>query len=320
MKNIQLASGPPPCITKVTVYVLFTFRGFGQDSNHWKTQVAENNRTRRHFAFGIPCALVAIQEDSLMNRKVKVFVLFFAVIALAVAATAQSKIEDQALVARWTMSNTGGPMIEDFSGNYHFGTLTGAIYFKSDILMPSSVSFQDASSAIEVPDHTALEPARGTITMWIKADQLHRGELFHKVTLKTLRTDRRDGVGGAVYGARLLEDGTVQAYILNDDPRGDQWTFLESPRPLVKAGAWHHIAMQWDGKFFRLYVDGQVVAKKSYKEIPGSGLSYFSGTTGFYIAPGNSYVGQVGETRIYGQAVPDDVVKQSAISPGSLPR
>lgn len=259
-----------------------------------------------------------------MNRTMKSLVLSFAVLALVMTATAQSKkataepqAESKSLVAQWTMRNSAGPIIEDASGNQHFGFLTGAIYFKNDIQMPSSVSFQDPQSEIDVADCTELEPARGTVTMWVKTDTLHYGNLFYKISTKTVRTDRRNGTGGAVYGARILEDGTVQGFIMNDDPNGNQWTFVESPRPLVKAAAWHHIALQWDGKFVRLYVDGNVVSKKAYKEIPGVGLSYHADGYPLMIAPGDTYRGQIGETRVYGESIPEEVVKLAATYPGS---
>lgn len=239
-----------------------------------------------------------------MNRK-KTLLSLFAIIAISSLAVAQNNPEDASLVGRWTMRSTGGTLVEDLSGKNHFGFLNGASFYKSDPVMVSSVEMVDGSGSVTVPHSTDLEPARGTVETWINVASLHRAEIFYKVSLKTLRTDRRNGVGGAVYGARLMEDGSVVAFVMNDDPNSNNmWTFVESPRPVITPGKWHHIALNWDGKFVRLFIDGVVVNKKSYKEIPGVGLSY-SGETEFSLAPGTSFVGQIGETRIYGRPLSD---------------
>jgi hypothetical protein len=249
-----------------------------------------------------------------MNRKV--MLILFAVVASATMAVAQTKFEDASLVGRWTMRNTGGTLVEDFSGNNFYGFLQGASFFKTDATMSDSVQIIDGSGEVSMPHSSELEPARGTVETFVKVDQLQYGDIFFKVSLKTVRTDRRDGTGGAVYGARVLADGSVQGYIMNDDPKQREWTFVESPRPVIVPGTWHHIALQWDGKMVRLFVDGVVVAKQPYKEIPGVGLSYF-GETPFTLAPGASFVGQIGETRIYNRPLSDAEVKIHSTLPAT---
>jgi hypothetical protein len=228
-------------------------------------------------------------------------------IALAGFGAAQTTQPDPQLQLHLTMRNTGGTLVEDFSGKGHFGFLYGSAFFKNDAAFPNSVDIQEGSGAVVIAHSPDLEPARGTVTTWIKVGQLQLGDIFYKVSPKTLRTNRRDGVGGAVYGARLLADGSVQAFIMNDDPLKVQWTFVESPRPVITAGQWHQVGLQWDGKFVRLYIDGVAVAKQSYKEIPVVGLSY-AGETPFELGPGNGFVGQFGETRVYSRALSDQEV------------
>ena len=244
-----------------------------------------------------------------MNRKA--MLILFAIVASASMAVAQTKFEDASLVGRWTMRNTGGTLVEDFSGNNHYGFLQGASFFKADATTSDSVEIVDGSGEVNVSHSSELEPARGTVETFVKVDQVQYADIFFKVTNKTLRTNRRDGVGGAVYGVRILADGAVQGFILNDDPQKKEWTFVQSARPMIVAGTWHHIALQWDGKFVRLFVDGLTVARQAYKEIPGVGLSY-SGETPFTLAPGTSFVGQIAETRIYSRPLSDTEVKTQA--------
>lgn len=251
-----------------------------------------------------------------MNRKIKIMLTLCAIVAASTLAVAQTKYEDPGLVGRWTMRNTGGTLVEDFSGNNHFGSLNGAAFFKNDAKMLNSVEIIEGSGEVLIPHSNELEPARGTVETFFKVDYLQRAELVTKVSFKTLRTNRRDGVGGAVYGIRLLADGTVQGFIMNDDPLQGQWTFVSSPRSVVKAGSWHHIALQFDGKFVKLFFDGVVLAKHPYKEIPGVGLSY-SGESELVLGYGSSFVGQIGETRIYNRQLSDvEVSQRAALSTG----
>lgn len=227
-------------------------------------------------------------------------------------ASAQDRFEDPTLVGRWTMRNTGGTLVEDFSGYSNFGSLRGASFFKSDATVSSSVEIMDGSGEVPIPHSANLEPARGTVSTYIKVAQLSEAHVFFKVSSKTVRTNRRDGVGGAVYGVSLLADGSMRAYVMNDDPnQPSQWVFADTIQPVIKAGTWHHVALQWDGKFVRLFIDGNIQAKMPYREIAGKGLSYY-GESDFTLAPGHAFIGEFGETRIYNRVISDDEIKLNA--------
>jgi hypothetical protein len=249
-----------------------------------------------------------------MNRRI--MITLFAILTLSTMAVAQTNYEDPSLVGRWTMRNTGGTLVEDFSGNGHFGSLNGAAFFKNDATMVNSVAIIEGSGQVTIPHSKELEPARGTISTFFKVDYLQLADLVIKVSDKTLRTNRRNGVGGAVYGIRLLADGAVEGFIMNDDPLKSQWTMLSTPRSVIKPGTWHHIALQFDGKFVKLFFDGVVLAKQTYKEIPGVGLSY-NGETDLVLGFGASFIGQIGETRIYSRPLSDVEVQQTAMLPVS---
>lgn len=250
-----------------------------------------------------------------MNRKL--IATLFAIIAFGNMAVAQTKFDETGLVGRWTMRNTGGTLVEDSSDKGNFGFLQGNAFFKDDPTLSTSVQIVDLSGKVSVAHSSDLEPARGTVETFVKVDYLQFADILHKVTLKTLRTNRRDGVGGAVYGIRMFEDGNVQGFVLNDDPKQkSQWTIVQTLHAVIKPGSWHHLALQWDGQFVRLFVDGTVVAKKKYNEIPGIGLSY-GGDMEFTLAPGANFVGQFGETRIYSRPLTETELQVRATMPAS---
>lgn len=239
----------------------------------------------------------------------KKFRITMLIVALAVSAAAQTNQSEEGLQLRFTMRNTGGTLVEDFSGKSHFGFLYGSAFFKGDSIMVNSVDITEGSGEITVPHSEDLQPARGTVETWVKVTTIDQTTtVLRKNTSKAIRTGESLNAPLPAYAIRLLADGSVNAFIMNDDPtKGNQQVFVETPRPVMTPGVWHHIALQWDGKLVRLYIDGEVLAKKAYKEIPGTGLSYF-GESSFELAPGNAFIGQIGETRVYNRPLSDQEV------------
>lgn len=211
-------------------------------------------------------------------------------------------LDDQ---AKWSMRDTGTMVVEDVSGNQHPGQLVGESFFEQDTAQPHAIVITGRTGAMLVKHSVDLEPARGGVETWINPTLLRDADVFNKLTSQTLRTDNAGGK--AVYGVHLFADGTIAGYILNDNEHvGRLWTWVWAPRPVIKAGQWHHIVLQWDGAHVGLYVDGMHVAKKSYKEIPGLGLSY-SGESAFTLGQAtrwfgtddHQFLGKFSETRVY---------------------
>lgn len=251
-------------------------------------------------------------------RAVRFFGLILVSMALLMAtAAAQQAWEPVRVAAEWQMRDTGG-MVEDVSGNQHHGELVGESAFAGDATQPDAIVITGSTGAMWVGHSVDLEPARGGVETWINAAYLRDADLFNKLTFRTLRTGL---VGGkAVYGVHLFADGTLAGYILNDNEQtGKLWTWVWAPRPVINAGQWHHIVLQWDGTQVGLYVDGIHVAKKPYKEIPGAGLSY-SGESEFTLGQAtrwfgtgdHQFIGRLGRTRVYNGSMSADEIRVRA--------
>ena len=57
-------------------------------------------------------------------------------------------------------------------------------------------------------------------------------------------------------------------------PPGGIWTFAYSPPNLLTPGAWHHLALRWDGNTVAIFVDGILRGETPYDPVPDTGLSY----------------------------------------------
>jgi len=51
-----------------------------------------------------------------------------------------------------------------------------------------------------------------------------------------------------------------------------------SPPGLVTPGAWHHLALRWDGGNVAVFVDGKIRDSRPYDPVPVTGLSYHGGS------------------------------------------
>lgn len=203
----------------------------------------------------------------------------------------------------------------DYSGNDNHGVLSGAIGLVSDAVFGTSVGFKDASALVTVPHDERLEPAKGTIGLWIKVPELHNADVVSKITFCLVRREPNCsvGIGRSVIGLRITQSGRVHAFIANDDPNAPgPWTFAISSNR-IKPNTWHHLAMRWDGSNLYLFIDGRQRAATSYDPVPGAGLSYSNGTplyfgtaTSWGFEPGDKeFIGLIDDVRYYADARKD---------------
>jgi Concanavalin A-like lectin/glucanases superfamily len=207
------------------------------------------------------------------------------------------------------MRDSGGFVVEDFSGNNHFGLLTGKAFFKNDPVMRSTVTISGNDGLIAVRHNVELEPAQGTVTTWIKVDVLKNADIFNKLSSRLVRTGT--DVSMSVYGMHANEDGSVSGFVLNDDPAtpGLPWACVSSQPGLLQVGKWQMLALRWDNQELAIFLDGQLLVSAKYRQVPVLGLSY-SGESDFSLGQStywggwdHGFLGQFGETSIYSRAL-----------------
>jgi hypothetical protein len=234
-----------------------------------------------------------------------------------------------ALVGWWRFDEGAGPVLDESSLGNH-GQLTGAAAYTANALLGYAVDFTGATGLVTVPHDDSLEPATGTIQVWIKVPALKDADVVAKVTSCMVRRDPDcSSTGGSVIGLRIEEDGGVNAFIANDDPdAGGPWTFAGVAADAIVPDTWHHLAMRWNGAVLTLFIDGLPVAMSAYDPVPGMGLSYRNGSP-FWLGAATSwgaghpgdreYIGQIDDVRFYAAARTDVAIFTDFVTKGHKP-
>lgn len=235
----------------------------------------------------------------------------------------------EGLVGWWLLDEGNGSVAFDSSGLGNDGGLSGGVSFTSDALLGSALDFTSADGALMVPHDLSLEPAVGTIQVWIKVAELQNSDIIYMGTTCKVRTDENcvDPTGISVIGLRITEQGSAYAFVANDDPTTPEapWRLAVSPFGLIRTDKWHHLAMRWDGKTLDIFVDGVLRDSEPYDPVPGQGLSYhgasplyFGVRTAWDIIPVD-FIGQLDDIRFYGHARRDIEIFTDFITKGHKP-
>jgi hypothetical protein len=243
-----------------------------------------------------------------MNRKKSILWGGTFLAILAAVLVARAAIITDGLAGRWILNEASGITASDSSGSGNNGLLSGATLFTADSQRGQVLSIAGISGVVTIPYNTVLEPARGTISVWVKPTLATWGDVVLHQTNKLLRCS--SGYAGSAYEIRISNTGAVNAIFANDDPK----TCTKSPQIVLASAAnsaplnkWTHIAATWDGVgTLTLYANGKQMSKSSYIPNPTYGLSY-SGQTPVYIGtpPGGNqpYNGYVSDARVYSRAL-----------------
>ena len=142
--------------------------------------------------------------------------------------------------------------------------------------------------------------------MWVKPAIRQSTDLLCKITMGQRRTGEMTARG--VYGLRLRFPFGASGYIDNDDPKEGIFTYVMYHGGMVTPGAWHLLALRWDGATLSLFVDGKLVKATPYDPVPEYGLSYWGETDlmiGSAVAWGHAnpdptdFRGEIGPLTIY---------------------
>ena len=242
------------------------------------------------------------------------------VTALAVGLSVQAAITS-GLAGRWIFNDGNGITANDSSGLGNNGTLVGSAYFvTNDPDRGSVLNVNGVSGEVDFPYSPALEPAIGTISVWVKPTVAQTADVVR------VNTDflARCNMGGTFYAYNLRVDnkGRPYAIIANDSPRScskkPQVVLSGSPNQ-VQLNKWTHLAMRWDGSTLSLFANGKRVGATSYDANPKTGLSYH-GTDSLKVAAAIwdftdgylEYTGALSDLRIFSRALSDSEINDIA--------
>jgi hypothetical protein len=293
-----------------------------------------NIRQMHNFVIQIIFDPKEIRPMFLLQLKLKVrsLAMYALVFMLALATTSHAFALGASplgtdLASWWQFDEGSGNTAADASGLGNNGYLQGEVAFTQDSLMGTALDFTGPSGTFIVPHNPSLEPATGTIEVWVKIAALQNSDILTKLTSLWVRTNYPCGC--SVYGLRITENGSAYAFVGNNDPTDPvhPWRTAESEPGLITSEEWHHLVMRWDGSMIAVFVDGVLRGATPYDPVPDIGLSYYNGSdlvVGAGTAWGgpqlpHEFVGQMDDVRFYGRALSDTEIMTDYVSRGHKP-
>jgi hypothetical protein len=173
----------------------------------------------------------------------------------------------------------------------------------------SALLCDGVASHLEVPHRAELEPAQLTLEAWVHVGPYAGGKDPRRWVAAKNDNEWTDGHYGLV-----VRDDEAGAYLNIGGGKKNCSSAFSTSNPVRKE--WQHLAMTYDGKTLRVYVDGKEVARKNVgkKRRPGKGaLSIGRRPDGFVYLNG-----KVDEVRLYKKALPAKTIAEHARKPESI--
>ncbi|MGE5297068.1 MAG: LamG-like jellyroll fold domain-containing protein [Solirubrobacterales bacterium] len=193
------------------------------------------------------------------------------------------EVIDPALVAHWRLDENQGQIAQD-SARDHDGALHGA-----PVWQPAGGMRDGALQLDGIDDYvsaaSALDPAHGSFSVFLWV----RGGAPGQVILS-----QADGANWLM----LAPEGALMTELKQAGRSGKPLTSAA----VVADGAWHHVALVWDGANRSLYVDDVEVAQDAQTSLPLSLADLNIGASNTF-APGAFWSGLIDDVRIYDRAV-----------------
>lgn len=151
------------------------------------------------------------------------------------------------LTGAWLFDKPAGAMAFDSSGFTRHGTVEHAV--RTGGYLQGGLGFGPPGSRVTLPDFSVASPAL-TLSAWIKWENTETADarIFSKAT-STNAADHILALGTHTNGrlrARIKTNGVT--------------TELFTPVQTIAPGAWHHVAMRYEGHGLEIHVDGELSA------------------------------------------------------------
>ena len=248
-----------------------------------------------------------------MNRNKAARVIGGPILLVALVVTLAGQATVVSGIVGWWLFNDGSGIIAlDSSGLGNAGMLQGSAFFTTDPQRGSVLEVYGPSGEVDVPFSPSLQPAAGTVMVWVKPTLAQTADLVRQTTDLLVRSNR----GGTFYAycLRVSSKGNPVAIIANDDPKtnGKYPQIVVQGPAQVKQNQWTHLAMRWDGSTLSLFINGKFAGSTPYSPTPNTGLSYH-GTAPLKVAAAiwdfnNGYLeyqGLLSDLGIYSRALGD---------------
>jgi hypothetical protein len=191
--------------------------------------------------------------------------------------------------AWWKLDDIRNNQTPDSSGHNLHGSVWGAV------CADNAMYFDGQDDCVKVPDSPLLRPDRITVQAWFKPKRISQAVLLEKAP---------GGVYPPQKGWEIHIDteanpkNSLTAWILN---RGIGGAGVTS-KTIIRPDRWYHLAMTYDGRYLKLYINGALEASQPYSAGIGdnSAASLSIGYSEYWNH--NYFNGLIKDARIYSYA------------------
>jgi hypothetical protein len=199
------------------------------------------------------------------------------------------------LIGYWTFNEGTGNTASDYSGNSHHGTLQSSPIWSSG-KYGNALDFTNAY--VEIPHHTDFNLVKGTFAAWVNADVMidNAGIITKGTTTYPYSMHLAWPVANGNFNDDNFRFRTNVGLGSIDEGESDTEFF---------PGEWHHVAVTFDGKKARFYLDGVEDGDQGLDDLMTNLESLILGAN---LPAGSYFDGKLDEVAIY-----NDVLTEAEI-------
>jgi hypothetical protein len=234
--------------------------------------------------------------------------LVFLIALLVLLSDTVSLAVTDGLVGWWKIDNVKDGKVVDSSGKGNDGEIVGICEQTEGFV--GSGGLKITNGGLKIADSPSLHPARFTIAMWVKwADG--QGALAR---LLQLGNDNKESI--VILGGGGASDSGPSANVFYFTMFGSSTgegadSFAVKAPGVFEGGKWRHLAAIYDGSDMLLYVDGEVVGKKTIGDVKLFGVE--GNPLAIGCRPPNmdrAFNGVVDDVRMYNKALSAEDVRK----------
>ncbi|MCD4823512.1 MAG: LamG domain-containing protein [Phycisphaerae bacterium] len=250
------------------------------------------------------------QPQNIKRQAVQAFILLILVGSLLCTSPVYG--EEKGLVGYWKFDGISGRVTKDSSPGGIDGKIFGN-YLRAKGVDGSCLVFNGVDSYVEIPASKKFQFSKGiTVQFWVKPlkdqvgiayqNQSWMAFLYNKHVRQNVRLNKGEKIGGFAIS-----------------PKIGKWRYVFT-RQYPELGKWYHLAMTYDGKFAKVYINGSVAGQYDIDEEHGNmaGQREIMGQLktqkepifiGKYLSAGEFFKGSIDEFKIYTRALSAKEIK-----------
>jgi len=194
------------------------------------------------------------------------------------------------VLGAWLLDEGKGNEVKDISGKEHHSQIIGASKWTDG---PFGKAFQSDGGWMEVPHYDEFLTPTFTLMAWVNVPRIP-----NDWSMVIIAKDAWPNRNYAMYVAK--DAGSVH-FAFGTPAKVDVGNF--NARTVIANKQWHHVAMTYDKKMRRVYVDGELDAEQPSNEAPG--------TPAVPVVIGKVVGGQIDEALIANEALSHEDIKKA---------